>query len=135
MSLESNSLVTVAVNGASYGIFMTKAGGEVEASDTKIYPGGMAPQVSLGGPVAVSDVTVSKLFDVTMQGQLHGLMAICGRASASVSIQPLDRDGAPTGRPIVYSGILKQVNAPGADSNSDDAALVELVIACDGAVG
>lgn len=132
--LESNSSVTVQVGSLNLGIFAYKSGGQVEAEDTKFRPGAMQPQVSLGGPIGVENVTVRKLYDASARGVVKQLRAMCGKAEMTVTYQPLDADGNPSGAPDVYRGKLMRVTTPDADSNSNDAAQLELECSTHGAV-
>jgi hypothetical protein len=119
--------VKVSVDGQDLGTWDKFTGGEVDSDETTYKPGGMAPRISLGGSVNVGAVTVSRLFDLTRDEPLvHWLISRAGKGQAVVSKQPLDVDGNVNGRPLVYSGKLKQVNPPEVDSESSDAALVAL---------
>lgn len=133
--LQSNSSVTVMVGSTNLGTFSVKTGGQVEAQDTKHRPGGMLPEISLGGVVSVENVTVRKLYDTEMRSLFHQLASQVGKASATVSYQPLDADGNPSGRPTVYRGKLTRLMPPDADAGSNDAALLELEISTDGSIG
>lgn len=127
--------VKVSVDGTDLGTFDKFTGGEVDSDETTYKPGAMAPRVSLGGSVNVGAVTVSRLFDLTRDEPLvHWLISRAGKGQAVVSKQPLDVDGNVNGRPLVYSGKLKQVNPPEVDSESSDAALIELEITPAGTV-
>lgn len=127
--------IKVSIDGVDLGTFDKLSGGEVDSEETTYKPGAMGARVSLGGSVNVGAVTVSRLYDLTRDhGIVHWLIARAGRASAVVSKQPLDVDGNVFGRPIVYSGKLKQVNPPEVDSESSDSALIELEITPAGTV-
>lgn len=132
--LEQNSTVTVNIAGASYGTWTTKSGGQVEAEDTKFKPGGMQPEISLGGVASVENVTISKLYDATMRSKFHTLAALVGKATMSVAYQPLDADGNPSGRAIVYSGRLIRVTPPDSDASSNDAAMIEVEMSSAGSI-
>ncbi len=119
--------VTVAVDGVDLGTWDTLSGGEVDSEETTYKPGAMAPRISLGGSVNVGNVTVGRLFDVIRDGQIiHWLISRAGKGSIVIKKTPLDVDGNVAGRPLTYSGKLKQVNPPEHDSNSADAAVLEL---------
>jgi hypothetical protein len=125
----------VSVDGQDLGTWDKFTGGEVDSDETTYKPGGMAPRISLGGSVNVGAVTVSRLFDLTRDEPLvHWLISRAGKGQAVVSKQPLDVDGNVNGRPLVYSGKLKQVNPPEVDSESSDAALIELELTPAGTV-
>jgi len=119
--------VTVVVDGTDLGTFDTFSGGEIDSEEVTYKPGGMAPRVSLGGSVTPGNVTVSVLFDLArFQEIIHWLISRAGKGEIVVNKQPLDVDGNAFGRPLVYRGKLKQVNPPEHDSESSDAAKIEL---------
>jgi len=127
--------VRVSVDGTDLGTFDKLSGGEIDSEETTYKPGAMAPRISLGGSVNVGNVTVSRLFDLDRDGQIvHWLIGRAGKGDCVVSKQTLDVDGNAYGRGITYRGRLKQVNPPEVDSESSDAALLELEITPSGAV-
>jgi hypothetical protein len=121
--------VTVSLDGTPLGTFDKMTGGEIDSEETKYKPGGMAPQVSLGGSVTVNNVTVSRLYrldrDKAFESQLKSAV---GKGAVKVTKQSLDVNGATFGSPLVYSGTLKQLTFPEPDSESSAAALVALEI-------
>jgi len=132
--LTSNTRVTAQVGTISLGVCAFKDGGQVEADETKYRPGSMQPQTSLGGPVSVENVTIRRLFDPAMRGLFHQLAAMCGKASMTVTSQPLDADGNPEGDPQIYRGILTRVKPPASDANATDAAELELEMSSHGSI-
>ena len=135
-----NNRITASVtfNGETrnLGIFDTWEGGNVTADNTKHRRGGMGPQVAVGGPVTIEDVTVSRDYDLERDHQhAHWLSTAVGRGRITATKQYLDDDGNSFGDVIVITGILIGYNQPAADSDSSDVAMVELVINPDGAVG
>lgn len=132
--LVSNTRVTAQVGGISLGVCAFKGGGQIEAEETKYRPGSMLPQTSLGGPIAVENVTIRRLFDPEMRGLFHTLAAMCGKASMAITSQPLDADGNPEGRPQTYTGILTRVTPPDSNSNAADAAELELEMSAHGSI-
>jgi len=111
-------------------------GGNVTADNTKHRRGGMGPQVAIGGPVTIEDVTVRRDYDLARDNKnAHWLSAAVGRATVSASKQYLDADGLVFGDPIVITGVLIGYNDPEADSDSGDVAMVEIVINPNGSVG
>lgn len=125
-------LVTATVDGVSIGIFDKMTGGEITSEETKYAPGGMQPQVSLGGMRSVENVTISRL--ARGEDDVHWLFERAGRADMSVTRQPLDADGNAYGRPVTYSGKLQGVTPAEIDSESSDAALLELEMAPSGSI-
>lgn len=124
---------TVTIDGNPLGVWDTLSGGDVEAEETKYRPGGMQPQVSLGGTTSVNNVTLSRLLDKEDWPFMHNLMASrVGKANVTVSRQPLDINGNPMGRPLVYRGTLQNVNPGDTDSNSSDAQTWTIVVSTEG---
>ena len=119
--------VSVEVDGRDLGVFDTFEGGEVDSEETRYRPGGMAPPVSLGGAVTVANVTVAVLYDLArFHNLIHWLIGRAGKGAMVIRRKPLDVDGNVYGDPLTYRGVLKQVNPPAHDSESSDAARLEL---------
>jgi hypothetical protein len=129
LKLPDNSVLAL-------GTFDTFEGGEVDSDETKYKPGGMAPHVSLGGSKTVGNVTVSRLYSLTRDHlQVARLVAAVGTAEVTVTKQPLDVDGNAFGLgALVYTGKLKTVTFPEVDSESSDAAMIELEVSTAGTI-
>ncbi len=124
---------TISLNGENLGVWDKKSGGAIDSDETKYNPGGMAPQVSLGGKKTVENVTVSRLYRLQRDhGHIQKLLNNVGRGAMVVVQQPLDVDGNPFGKPIVYRGKLKKVTVPDVDSESNNPAMIELEISTEG---
>jgi hypothetical protein len=135
MSRQDQGAISVAIDGVNTGIWDKLSGGEVDSEETKYKPGAMANEISLGGSVNTGNVTVSRLYVLNRDHvNIKGWIARVGKAAVTVSKQPLDVDGNAFGDPLVYAGILKMVTPPELDSESNDAALVELEISTSGTV-
>jgi hypothetical protein len=128
MSRQDQYNVTVAIEGlGQLGTFDTFKGGEVDSDEQKYRPGGMADPVSLGGAVTMGNVTVSRNYVLNRDHDtIHTLLSLAGKATITVSKQPLDTNRVPYGRPLVYTGKLKTVTPPEHDSTSSDPAMLEL---------
>lgn len=126
--------IEVTVDGTALGTFDTFEGGEVDSDDTRYRPGKMAPAISLGGQRTVSAITVTRLHTLDRDnGLVHWLSERVGKGQVTIVKQPLDVNGsAGFFRPLVYTGILKTVTPPSADSSSDDAAMLELQVTPNG---
>lgn len=132
--LTSNTRVTAIIGGINIGVCAFKGGGAVTAEETKYRPGSMQPEASLGGPTSVENVTCRKMFDPELRGLFHTLAAMVGRASATVTSQPLDADGNPEGDPQIYRGVLMSVTPPDSDANANAAAEMEFVVSTHGSI-
>src|SRR4051812_6328274 len=97
--------VIVTLNGNSLGIWDKKSGGEVDSEENKYYPGGMQPPQDLGGKVTPGNVTCSRLYDRhDDHDKINTLLNAVGKGSMTVSQRPMDVNGNPYGRPIIYRG-------------------------------
>jgi hypothetical protein len=130
---EDTLLVTVSVDGRDLGIFDQKSGGEIDSEEAKYNPGGMVGEISLGGRRTIGNVTVERYYDALRDHPLIGWLANrAGAARASIGYSPRDAGGVVRGDPYTYSGTLKTVTPPDADSTGNDAAKWSLEFTCDG---
>lgn len=121
--------ITVDIDGEKYGTFDTMTGGEIDSDELKYKPGGMAPEVSIGGSVTVGQVVLGRIYDLDRDHpKVHRLADKVGRGTVTVKKQPLDINRKPWGRALVYKGILKRVLPPEVDSTSTDAAILEIEV-------
>ena len=135
MSRQDKFLITVTVAGVPYGIWDKSTGGERDSDETKYRSGGQPNQVALGGPGTVSNVTAERRFLAERDmAVLKALMPLAGKTRATLTKQPLDDNYSPYGPPLTYSGVLKKVTPPEADSMSSSAALIALEISTDGTI-
>lgn len=119
--------VKVIVDGRNLGTFDVLTGGETDTDELVYKPGGMLPQISLGGIVTVGQTIVSRIYQLDRDhASAHWLLSRVGRGQMVINKQPLDADGNAYGKPLVYKGTLKRVTPPEVDSNSTDAAIIEL---------
>lgn len=133
---EDTYKVTVTVDGVNTGTWDTHEGGAVVAEDLKYSPGGMAPQVSLGGRPTLENITLARLYDLVRDHNvIHWWLSRVGKASCTITKQPLDADGLVFGRPIVYRGKLIRVTPPNHNSESNAVGRVEIEISTAGTVG
>jgi len=118
------------------GVFDAWDGANVTADNTKHRRGGMGPQVAIGGPVTIDDLTIRRDYDLARDNPNgHWLANAVGRARVIATKQYLDSDGLAFGVPTVIRGVLIGYNEPPADSDGSDVAMFEIVINPDGAVG
>ena len=132
---EDTWLVTINIEGRDLGIFDKLEGGEVDSDENKYYPGGMAPEISLGGRQTIGELTASRYYDTQRDHPIFAwIRQQAGAGRGIVSAVPLDFHGNPAGPPIVYTGIVKTANLPDIDSESGDAAVMEIAFTPDGLV-
>lgn len=125
---------TCTIDGRPMGIWDTLDGGESDSEETKYKPGGMQPEVSLGGSRSIGNLTLARLLGREDWDFMHSLMNRTGVAKVTVSRQPLDTDGNPFGRALTYRGTLKTVTPGATDSTSSDAQTWEIVVSTEGSV-
>lgn len=133
MSREDQYNVTVSVTIAGttrdLGTFDGFSGGEIDSEEAKFWPGALGDQIALGGRRSVSNFTVRRLYDLARDHGLMGwLIGGVGKAKVVAHKQPLDVDKNPYGKPLVYTGTLKQLSPPDHDSGSNDAAQYSLEV-------
>lgn len=117
------------------GTWDKRGGGALDSEELRYKPGGMASAISLGGSKNVDNVTVSRLYRIVRDHTdlLQRLFNGVGKAKMVVSQQPLDISGDGTGvRPIVWRGTLKRCTPPEHDSESSEAAMIELEMTIEG---
>jgi hypothetical protein len=135
MSRQDQWAATITLDGRDLGIWDKWTGGEIDSEELKYKPGAMGASVSLGGSVEVGNITVSRLYMLGRDHDLiHWIISRVGKGTATASRQPLDVDGNAYGPPIVYSAKLKTTSLPEIDSESSDAALLELELTPAGTV-
>lgn len=127
--------MTATLDGSPLGVFDKLSGGALDSTETKYKPGGMAPQISLGGSQEASNVVIQRLYVLTRDRPLvPTLLRRAGKGDMIVTKQSLDENGVAFGDPITYKGTLKQVTLPDHDSESNTAALIQLEISTDAAI-
>lgn len=133
---RKDQILTTVILGAPFGpigAFKTFSGGGAQASSLKSRRAAGQGQVERGGPKTVTNVTVGREDDGTLD--LTALSAYISRLRATVVRQPLDDDGNAFGKPRTAAGKLLEVN-PG-DGDADDSGTLDvftLVIGCDSTI-
>lgn len=133
---QDQAAITLTVDGRTLPwIFAKREGGMVDSEETKTRLGGLLPEVSIGGPSTVSNVTlVASLIPAKHLEDLAWLKTRAGRARATVSEQLLDVDGNTFGRPSTWSGVFKSCDPGQYDANSTDVREVTFELSTDGVV-
>jgi hypothetical protein len=129
--------VRVSVDGiGDLGVFDKMTGGEVDSAEQKYSPGAMGPPMSLGGAQTMGNIVLERIFVLERDSPIiHKLMAAAGVKSITATKQPLDGNKVPYGRPLVYTGKLKQTAPPDHDSTSSNPAILHLEFVPTGTVG
>jgi len=132
---EDTFEVTVTIDGRDFGVWEGRSGGAGDSEETKTRLGGMGPEVSLGGPQTMENLTIKKLFDLDgIANDLPWLFARRGKADVTVNNQPLDKDGNRRGRRWTYTGTLKAVTPPDYDHKGNDESFIECEIVPNGVI-
>jgi hypothetical protein len=127
--------VSITIDGVATGVWDAKSGGEADSEETKYREGGGGAQVTLGGQQVMENLTCARLFKLDRDlPRIKRWMNRAGRASVVVTEQFLDRDGNAARVGLTYEGILKRVAPPEHDSESTDAARVEIEVSVAGPV-
>lgn len=104
-------------------------GGGVD-SEEKTYTAARGVKKSLGGQVTVDNIVLSRDYDLARDHAKIGvLIALVGRGIGTISKAPTDSSYAvdiSSGGALGYIGTLKRCTPPEVDSESNDAAMVEL---------
>lgn len=121
METAQRSLITVVIDGKSYGVWDTITGLNTTSDPTLRRPGGMGPKRSSAALPDYDDVQVGRQWDLPRDWEASRTIgARVGRALGSVTEQPLDENGAPWGKPKVRSGRLIASDDGEGDSDSND---------------
>jgi hypothetical protein len=131
-SREQLFLVHLEIDGTDLGIWDTWAGGDKDTNSTKYRSGGQPTEESLGGGTVYTDLTIGRNYRLSRDNPIIGfLLDKCGIGGCNVQKQPLDQAYQPYGNPIIGNGRLKTVTDPKVDSNSNNAAILQIVIELD----
>lgn len=132
-SRQSTFRVTLTVDGVDWGVWEKKTGAKTSGNTQTLKPGGMAPQVSLGGTPTTDAITLSRNYDRVRDHQNIGqLLAGVGKVVCVVKQQPLDADGNAYGNPVAWNGTLDAVSVPDVDAASDNSADITVDITVNG---
>lgn len=118
------------------GIFDTLSGGDVSFNETKYTPGGMQPQISIGGTKTVNNITLGKILDQGRPdwGWIQMFMQLVEEADCTITRQPLGTDGRPFGSPLVYTGKLIGIAPGDTDSNAEGAQIWQVTVSTNATV-
>lgn len=110
----------------SLGVCRAQDGGDIESEETKVRPGGMGAEISLGGARSRNAMTLKFWNNEYVESLTPALERAAGSADAVISRVPLDADGNPNGRGRTFTGVLRNVKMPEYDADSNDASELEL---------
>lgn len=125
---EDTRIAYVTIDGQVQGAFDKTSGGDLDSEEQK-YTSAGGHEEALGGRQTTDDLTVSRNFQVGRDDVLLQRFANRrGKADMVVTIQPTDADYNPFGRSLTYLGKLKTIQPPDSDSESNNAAMIGVVL-------
>jgi hypothetical protein len=124
------------VAGRDCGLWPIMQGGGVSAPSKKTRLLYGLPEIEMGGPTTVADVTLEKVLVVADWGDLWDfLYGQAGKGQSIVTRVYQDAEGVVVDRGRPRAGLLLVVNEPDLDKSSQDEALVHLEFGMHGRVG
>ena len=110
-------------------------GGDIDSVELRHRPGGQPYEVQQGGPITVTNFTVSREFrterDLPILPELRNRV---GKGQITCARQRVDANYKEIGESSVYTGVLKTVKPAETDSDKPAIAMLALEISPDGAV-
>lgn len=117
---EQSELVTVSINGQSFGVWDTWDGGGSLAPAAQHRSGGQKNMTSYRTLPKFAELTVSRVVNLAVDWELdRALKTIAGVVPGSVTIQPLDADQNAYGNAQTATGMFLGVDGMKGDSNSE----------------
>jgi hypothetical protein len=132
---SDQALITVTITpsiGLDLGSWDVFEGGDNTVDDLTVLPGGMAPQVALGGIPKRSPVTVKRLWSSALIPIFKALDAQAGQAAVTVGYTVLSTSKEPAYPAVSYTGILGTVTRPNYDAMKSEAAYLQISVALNG---
>lgn len=117
------------------GTWQTKSGGNVSREVFREKEGGelFKEDVSVGPPT-YDDITVSRSYKRDRDASIRRFVESGRSGLFTLSEQPLDESGLPSGEPFVYNVRLISGSVPETDANGTDRQRIELSFAREGEV-
>ena len=109
-------------------------GGDPVSESTLHYPGGMAPQVALGGLPKWSQIVVERAWGETLATVYKQIANSVGGAPMTVSYIQLGLNRIPTGVVDTYTGVLAGAERPKYKSSESVDAFLKLMMDVNGQV-
>lgn len=126
---------TLEFGGRAYdmGIWDKRTGGAADSDDVKYYPGAMGSQKSLGGRAINDNIVLQRNYDrIDDHDSIQLLLSARGKGRWTAAQRPMDQEGNPYGKAVVWIGVLKRVLLPEPDSESTSAAMLEIEVSVSG---
>lgn len=123
---RADAHVSVVVDGVDRGVWDEMEGGNTSGNAGRYRPSG-GKQQALKGRKSTEPVTVRTGFDPVVHNKQWYRDRI-GKGM-SVTVRARDQDNNPTGEIDTYTGLLDEVNSFTTETDTDDVAMLELVMA------
>jgi hypothetical protein len=102
-------------------------GGDHTSETQQHTPGGMGPQIAIGGIRKRSPVTVSRAMDDTLIGLYESIDAATG-GPITITVQPLINPTTVAGKGRTYTGVIKTVKPPDQDSTTSTITMLSVEV-------
>ncbi len=109
-------------------------GGDPVSEEAVIFPGGMQPQIALGGLPKWSPVTVEREWSEALGGDYKALANSVGSALVTVSYIQLGVNKQETGQKYTYRGVLTSAERPKYKSTESTDAYLKITVGINGQV-
>lgn len=105
------------------------SGGGVSYPATKVWPAGEKRVVRIPGPEEPKAITLSRMYVPSRDGALGKRIRENPRSLWQVTSVGLEENGDPSGDQVTYTDCsITEINMPSADSSSNEAARIEIVL-------
>ncbi len=111
-------------------------GGDPVAEETVVFPGGMQPQVALGGLPKWSPLTVERTWSETLASVYKELANGTGNILITVTYAPLgvNKQELPSGEKFTYEGVLTSCERPKYKASESTDAYLKITVGINGQV-
>ena len=113
-------------------------GGDRTAEDLTIFPGGMKPQVPLGGIAKRAPVKVQRAWSSVLIPAFKALDEAAGSTEAEATYTVLEANGSKAeiaGNPITYKGVLLKVERPNYKAGTSEVPFLTVDLGLNGTIG
>lgn len=134
---SDQALVTVAVKGAKldnepWDIF---EGADITTQELKVFPGGMKPQVQLGGQPERAPAVIQRKWSTVLAGVKKELDSVAGFGVTEIQVTPLNVKGhAESHLRETYSGVLTNVERPKYKAGPSEEIYLKITVGLNGPV-
>jgi hypothetical protein len=130
-TLEQLFLVHVLIGGTDLGTWDSWSGGDPTTTVANYRSGGEVVEEKIPGGIAYSDLTIGRNYRLARDHPVVPFLLAAQLAGSGVTATktPLNRDRTVYGTPTVATGILVGVTDPKTDSNSNNPATIQFVMA------